>query len=313
MILESAKANGNHNGAGARKRLMEVFGRAHATLQPKAYSTAGLTKKQREERGTREVENPSLTLLAMTTPGTFFNAVGSGSMQDGFLNRLIIVVSDLGRQLSQDISYTPPPSLVTVWARTRRIKGHGDIAEAQIDLPHDQRATPITIPFTPEATALFRNLEAICHRRMDELELDGIADMYSRVREIAMKLALIVSQSCESETITGEHAQWAIDYTLYWADRSIRELAAHVADTPFAALCNEVAKFIAEAGPNGLSEADLSRKTARFKGADDRMRANVFRNIVTDRGVTVRDFMPASGRGKGRRAYIAAEFGDQPQ
>ncbi|MDM5182235.1 DUF3987 domain-containing protein, partial [Massilia sp. DJPM01] len=211
MLMESAKSKGNHHGATVRRRLMEVFGRPHSTLQPKAYSTAGLTVKQRAEFGTREVENPSLTLLAMTTPGTFFNAIGSGSMQDGFLNRFIVVHTDLGRQLSQDIDGASPPQELIDWARSRRIPGTGDMSELRIDVLHNERATPTIVSFDEAARVMFKVLEQRCLVRMDELDLDGIADMYTRVREIAMKVSLIVSQSCESATITAEHARWAID------------------------------------------------------------------------------------------------------
>lgn len=241
MLMESAKSKGNHIGASVHKALMEIFGRAHSTLQPKAYSTAGLSQKQRDELGTREVVNPSLTLLAMTTPGTFFNAVGSGSMQDGFLNRFIVVNTDLGRQLSQDSDYVPPPLELTEWAKTRRIRGVGNMAELSIDVLHSERPEPTVVPFDGDAKQMFADLEKRCMTRMDELEQDGIADMYSRVREIAMKLSLIVSQSCGCATITAAHAGWAIDYVTYWADRSLADLADHIADTPFGALCNEVA------------------------------------------------------------------------
>ncbi|NHZ38661.1 DUF3987 domain-containing protein [Massilia aquatica] len=313
MLMESSRSKSNHLGATVRRRLMEVFGRAHSTLQPKAYSTAGLTAKQRGELGTREVVNPSLTLVAMTTPGTFFNAIGSGSMQDGFLNRFIIVQTDLGRQLSQDIDNAPPPQELTDWARSRRVSGEGNMSELDIDGLHNERATPTIVPFDEAASVMFKDLEQQCLVRMDELEQDGIADMYSRVREIAMKVSLIVSQSCESNTITAEHARWAIDYVTYWADRSLSDLMNHIADSPFGALCNDVARFINAAGPNGLTEADLARKTARFKEADERMRQQVFKNLIGDRGFQKVDFLPPSGRGKKRVAYVAAEFGDQPQ
>ncbi|MDM5182221.1 hypothetical protein PO883_34190, partial [Massilia sp. DJPM01] len=104
-----------------------------------------------------------------------------------------------------------------------------------------------------------------------------------------------------------------VDYVTYWADRSLSDLMNHIADSPFGALCNDVARFINAAGPNGLTEADLARKTARFKEADERMRQQVFKNLIGDRGFQKVDFLPPSGRGKKRVAYVAAEFGDQPQ
>jgi hypothetical protein len=304
LILEAANSKSNHNGATARRRLMEVFGRSHGTLQPKAFSTASLTKTQRAERENRAIENPALTLLALTTPGTFFSAVGSGSMKDGFLNRFIIVISDIGRQAGRRNLHKPPPKELTSWAKSRRIIGSGDIVEFGIDTSHNIRVTPIEIPFNLEAENLFDKFDELCVKRMDDLEAEGVAEMYGRVCEIAMKISLIVSQSCESATITAEHAQWAIDYVQYWTERSIRELVKNIADSPFASLCNEVANHVSKAGAMGLTIVQLSRKSANFKGADDRMRNNIFKNLLDDRGITKVEFVSDSGRGKPRIALV---------
>lgn len=313
LLLEAGKAKNNPNGGTARKRLMEMFGRSHSTLQPKAYSLAALSKEQRDARGSRVVENPALSLMGMTTPGTFYNAVGSGSLTDGFLNRFIIVESDLGRQLSQDNEYIEPPDALVRWVKACRIVGVGDIALNQIDVQHSDRPTPTVIPFTASALDLFKELEVVCLHRMDELEVQGMSEMYTRVREIAMKVSLIVAHSCEAPEIDLQHAQWAIDYVRYWADRSIISLAANVADSPFAALCNDVANFIQKAGRDGLTEADLARKSAKFKGADSRMRKYVFENLASDRGVCYCEFRPPSGRGKSRFVYIMSEFQNEAQ
>lgn len=313
LLLEVGNSKNNHNGGTARKRLMEMFGRSHSTLTPKAYSTAGLSKEARKQQSSRAVENPSLTVLGMTTPGTFYNAVGSGSLKDGFLNRFIIVNSDLGRQPSQDVDYTAPPEDVIRWAKTSRIKGAGDIAHTQIDTQHDTRPEPTVLAFDPAAAQLFKKLDAQCIARMDELEEQGLSEMYVRVREIAMKVSLIVGHSCGSDSINAEHAQWAIDYVRFWADRAIVELAANVADNPFSSLCNDVVNLVKQAGAKGITVPELSKKLSKFKGADDRLRGSVFRNLQSDYGIKLYTIPPPAGRGRARAAYVAAEFIDQQQ
>jgi hypothetical protein len=311
LMLKAGNAKNNANGGTARKRLMEMFGRCHSTLQPKAYSTAGLTKQNREALGPRMVENPALTLVGMTTPGTFYEAVGSGALTDGFLNRFIIVESDLGRQPSQDIEDITPPEQLVQWVRHCRVQGTGDLLERQIDVPHNEVAKPVVLDFAVEARRLFRDLETRCIDRMDALEDQGMAEMYSRVREIAMRVSLIVARSCESDVINADHAQWAIDYVTYWADRAIRSLAANVADNPYAALCNDVANLIQKAGRLGLTVPELARKSAKFKGADRRLRTSVFDNLASDRAIQAYEAKSASGRGRSRFAYVAPEFIDQ--
>ena len=309
-MLKTANAKNNTNGGTARKRLMEVFGRCGGTLQSKAFSTATLTQAQRDGLGPRHVENPALTVLGMTTPTPFYEAVGSGALTDGFLNRLIVVESDLGRQPARFVDRVEVPDDLIRWVRECRVRGDGDMTDI-IDTAHSEMAVPAILDFSGEARHLFTELELRCIDRMDELEMHGMAEMYSRVREIAMRVSLIVAHSSETDVIGAEHAQWAIDYVTFWADRAISRMANNIADSPFAALCNDVANLILKAGRRGLTVFELARKSAKFKGADTRMRRSVFENLESDRHIRRYDTKSASGKGKTRTAYIAFEFAEQ--
>lgn len=306
-MLKTANAKNNTNGGAARKRLMEVFGRCHGTLQPKAFSTAAMNQTQRASMGPQFVENPALTVLGMTTPTPFYEAVGSGALTDGFLNRLIVVESDLGRQPSRFVDPVEMPDDLVRWVRECRIKSGGNLADI-IDTMHSEKPVPTVLDFSGKARYLFDDLDVRCIARMDELELHGMAEMYSRVREIAMRVSLIVAHSTEADVIDVEHARWAIDYVTFWADRAISRMADNIADSPFAALCNEVANLILEAGRRGLTTAELARKSAKFKGTEGRMRRSVFENLESDRNIRRYDTKSASGKGKTREAYIAPEF-----
>lgn len=306
-MLKTANAKNNTNGGTARKRLMEVFGRCNGTLQPKAFSTATLTQAQRDGFGPRYVENPALTVLGMTTPTPFYEAVGSGALTDGFLNRIIVVESDLGRQPARFVDQVEIPDDLVRWVRECRVKGGGDMADI-IDTVHSEVPVPAILDFSGEARRLFDNLELRCIDRMDELEMHGMAEMYSRVREIAMRLSLIVAHSTEAGVIGAEHAQWAIDYVTFWADRAISRMADNIADSPFAALCNDVANLIVKAGHRGLTVFELARKSTKFKGTETRMRRSVFENLESDRNIRRYETKSPSGKGKTRAAYIAPEF-----
>lgn len=310
-MLKTANAKNNTNGGTARKRLMEVFGRCNGTLQPKAFSTATLTQAQRDGFGPRYVENPALTVLGMTTPTPFYEAVGSGALTDGFLNRIIVVESDLGRQPARFVDQVEIPDDLVRWVRECRVKSSGDLADV-LDTVHSERPAPAILDFSGQARRLFDALELRCIERMDELEMHGMAEMYSRVREIAMRVSLIVAHSSEADVIGAEHAQWAIDYVTFWADRAISRMANNIADSPFAALCNDVANLILKAGRRGLTVFELARKSAKFKGADTRMRRSVFENLESDRDIRRYDTKSASGKGKTREAYIATEIIGQP-
>ncbi|WP_295766011.1 bifunctional DNA primase/polymerase [Undibacterium sp.] len=310
LMLQAGNNSANSNFASARKKLMEVFGRHDGMMQPKAYSTAGLTAQQRDARGSRLTLRPANSLFAMTTPDTFYSAIGSGSLKDGFLNRIIIVESVIPRAPMRMCPDIPPPQELCDWAKTRRTKGSGQSAIFLVDCPHDQAPEPIAVAFDSEAAGLFQDFSKFCVDRQNALEEYGCAEMYGRSAEIAMKVALIVSQSCESESITASHATWAIEYVQFWAERAITSILANIADSPFASLCNDVANIVTKAGMAGVTIAELSRASAKFKGAEPRVRDNVFKNLREDRGVQFIIFKPTSGRGPGRTALVASEFID---
>ncbi len=306
-LLKAANAKHNTNGATARKRIMEVFGRCGGTLQPKAYSTASLKKSDIDSMGPRYVESPALTVLGMSTPAPFYEAVGSGALTDGFMNRFIVVESDLGRQPGRFVDQIDAPDDLVSWVRNCRLKGGGDLADI-IDIAHSEVPVPGILDFSPEARRLFEKLEQHCIARMDELELQGMAEMYSRVREISMRVSLIVAHSCESDVIEAEHAQWAIDYVTFWQDLAVSRYGNHISDSPFSGLCNDVANLIVKAGPRGLTVYELAKRSAKFKGADSRMRRSVFDNLESDRFIKMYATKSPSGKGKPREAYIAPEF-----
>jgi len=311
-MLKTASHKNNTNGATARKRMMEVFGRCAGTLQPKGFSTAALKKEQVAAMGPRYVENPALTMLGMTTPTPFYEAVGSGALSDGFLNRIIIVESDWGRQPARFVDRQDVPEALVDWVRGCRIKDGGDLVDV-LDVPHNEIPVPVVLDFSAEARLLLTQLELRCIARMDELETQGMAEMYSRVREISMRVSLIVAHSCESNVIEADHVQWAIDYVTYWADRAITRFADRISDNPFASLCNEVANHIIAAGKRGLTVPELAKKSMKFKGTDERVRGQVFANLASDRGIVRVDSKSASGKGKTRPAYIAPQFIGQGQ
>lgn len=306
-LLKAANAKHNTNGGTARKRIMEVFGRCGGTLQPKAYSTASLTKAECDSMAPRYVEHPALTVLGMTTPAPFYEAVGSGALTDGFMNRFIVVESDLGRQPARFVDQIDAPEDLVSWVRQCRVKGGGDLADV-IDVAHSEVPVPAILDFSPEARRLFTELELHCIKRQNELEMHGMAEMYTRVREISMRVSLIVAHSCESDVIEAEHAQWAIDYVTFWQDRAVSRYGDHISDSPFASLCNDAANLIVKAGPRGLTVPELSKRSAKFKGADSRMRRSVFDNLESDRFIKLYETKSSSGKGKTRAAYIAPEF-----
>ena len=101
-VLEGASVKHGARSASTLRMLMEVWARADGVMRPQGYSTFGMTPQDIQKLEQRTVRHPSLTLLTMTTPESFFDAVGSAAARDGFLNRFLIVESGRGSRHPAD-------------------------------------------------------------------------------------------------------------------------------------------------------------------------------------------------------------------
>jgi len=221
-VLESAAVKNNFRSAGTLRALMEVWGRNDGAMRPQGYSTFGMSDVESKRMQERTVRNPAVTMLCMTTPETFFDAVGSAAARDGFLNRFLIVESDIGRQVGQHAAKREIPQSVIDWAA--KVRQADATALVNPDVSPSMSPTPTTIPIRPEAMQRFGLFERDCVAMMDEHEQDGLAEMFGRCNEMAMKLSLIVAVSDGFQAIGAAHATWAIEYVRHYAMRTVERL-----------------------------------------------------------------------------------------
>lgn len=301
-VLEAASIRQGARAASAMRALMEVWGRCDGTMRPQGYSTFGLSDTDKGKLK-KIIQRPALTLLAMTTPETLFESVGSAAARDGFLNRFLIVETDIGRQTGRDTDTgLPIPQAIVDWVAACR---SGDLVQQHDDpslLPEGN-----VIPLAAGATALFRAFDAWCIEQMDRHDIDGLAEMFGRTNEVAMRVALIVAVSCQSATIRSEHAEWSIDYVRTHALRTVARLKTSVADSEFEAIQNRVLDVIRKSGSKGLTAREIVHRCRHFRALDVRGRAGVLSAlhdggeiamVKIDRGVV-------NARGPQREAWVA--------
>lgn len=302
-VLEAASVRHGARAASAMRSLMEVFSRCDGTLRPQGYSTFGMNSSDIKKLVGREVRSPALTLLAMTTPETFFLSVGSAAARDGFLNRFLTVETDIGRQVSRCVGKIEIPDAITDWASSVR--------EASIVQANDDPSlipSPKLIQISAGAVVAFGEFDAWCVARMDEFEQDGLSEMFGRTNEIAMRVALIVAVSCQSQTVQDSHATWAIEYVRCHALRTVERLKTAVADSEFEDQMNKVLEAIRTAGQTGLTSREITRCCRKFRGLDVRGRNGVLAALA-DSGeialVKIGRGIAANTNGPQREAWVA--------
>lgn len=307
-LLGNAKAQGNYNKRQSFTVLMQAWALVHGTLRPQGYSTMSLTAKQRAEMETRVVHRPSITMLAMTTPRTFYGALTEQAIEGGFLNRLLIVESHLPPRVRGRPERLPVPPAVVDWMKAVTAPvGEGNLAGVLADNP-DVAPEPRLVDFTDEALTMFSQYEAECIGEVIALEGDGLAELQGRSCEKAMRigLAVAVSVNVEAPIITGAIAHWAIRYVRYYTEQTLLAVREHMHGTQFAIHRADVLAAIKKAGARGRTEFELARASRSFAGLEPRTRRSVLDSLKADRLAEFVDMGKGpSGRGKSRMAWIA--------
>lgn len=305
-LLNNAKAQGNFHKRSALKALTEVWGLMGGALRPQGYSTMGLRPEQRAEMAARCVHRPSLTMLGMTTPKTFYDSLTEAAIEGGFLNRLLIVESTIGRQLSRECDPLDVPDSLVEWCRAVREGQGGNLSG--LDMPADTVPVPRVVDFMPEARAAFRAYEAEVLAAMDRLEAEGLSEMEGRSVEKALRIALslAVSDNVALPFIRLEHAEWAIAYVRYYTNQTIEAVRTHLTGSLFGQWCSATLEAIRKGGARGRTERELAKFCRPFAGLEPRQRAAVLKALADD-GLAARVNLGQgpSGRGRERTAWVA--------
>lgn len=311
-MLGNAKATGNYQKRQAMDALTQAWGVLHGSLRPLGYSTMTLNAQQRAELGSRVIHRPAISLLGMTTPRTFYGALTEQAIEGGFLNRLLIVESHLGRQMSRPAEPLEVPDSVIEWCQAARLPAaSGNLSH--IDPAHDQVPVPRVVDFTADARTLFEAYEAECLGTMDDLESEGLAELQGRSVEKALRIALIlaVSDNVAAPRIRDTHAAWAIQYVRHYTAQTVDAVRRHMHGSQFAQWRAEIMEIIRRGGERGRTERELAQYSRTFAGLEPRLRKSVFDSLKQDGHLEFVQVKTTGGRGRARQAWVAIEAEDE--
>jgi hypothetical protein len=308
-LVESAQAKGNQVKADAITMLMEVFGRAHGTLRPANYSLMALSKEQRQALASRVVCKPAILMLAMTTPSTFYGSLSRQWIADGFLGRLFVTESPIGRAPSLYPDHEPTPDLCVDWMRAVSLQGERSDAGnlAFIETPSELEPTPILMTFSPEAQRSIRAFERDIIDRTNAAERDGLEALYGRTVEKSMRLAMGVclAEGAENRIITASHMQYAIEYAAACDMALVESVRSNVSDSDFGRIKNRCLEIMRTAGARGVTPRELARRCSAFDAMKPREQGEVFEALNRHGLADLVNIDTPGGRGKKRVAWVA--------
>ena len=256
-------------------------------LMTELYTTSGTTyfgveyATNQNDNAHRSIHQPCACIYGTTTPVHFWQALQTANTADGSLARFLIMQSendfpDSNEQFGAiDAPQDLIDRLILIHRGGGKLSGNltdvGAVAEVAVE--------PRVVPMAAGAKKQFNLLDHELIERLRDSRGSGFTSILARIEENATKLALIraVSHDPVDPQIVEADAKWAILFSQYCAELSIREASSRVSENVAESFHKRAFQILHLAGPRGLSKSEFTRKTQFL---DHRQRDGVLRTLV---------------------------------
>jgi hypothetical protein len=181
-----------------RKVLLDLYAKSgfDKVLRPSVYSD--------QEKNTGLVCAPNVTILGESTPETFFHGLDSSHIAEGLIPRFCVLEYDGPRPARNPHAFHRPPGQL--------IGRFSDAVTRALATAQNQTCAPIQ--FDSAATRLLDAFDSHADTKINGASADVEMQLWNRAHLKALKLAGLLAAGCnlDQPVITGELAQWAIDF-----------------------------------------------------------------------------------------------------
>jgi hypothetical protein len=291
----SANAN-NHHQQQANTAIMEAFGRCGGITRPMNYSSMSVKKEAADAIKDRKVYNPSITLLAMTTPDRLYSSLGLKAVKDGFINRILISISDTTRDIRLHKDRMEVPERIIDWAKAITLR-NPEIHNAA------EEASPVTINFTADAAKSEVEFQRYCIAEANKLDKHNMAELTGRSNEIAMRISLIhaLSRNPKTETVEKEDMDWAISYVKKCLEKTIAVMKMNISGSEHESDKKEILQALRDASPAYVRFSAMLKQSPYSKYKKEDLKKIM--DTLVEAGLV--DEKVSAGVGKPTREYMA--------
>lgn len=264
--LKEASNQHKSNAKGVFRKLLDVWSSCHSFVVGEEFSDGTIPK----------AENPSLTMVGLSTPKALTDAITEDLIEQGFVNRLLPFISKAERSPTPlNKKRTDPPDKIVQWIKNHYLKGNlVENGIAVMPKPEDE----IIVPFDEGAIKELEQIEKAIIEKSNHLEKIRLDDLLTRNREMVMRISLIVAVFDDSPEISASHVRWSwclVD-TLY--EDYIREIKRKVSGSDFEKAKLECLDFLRKAGKNGIMPKMIP-KTSPFSKHPKRIRDEIMSDL----------------------------------
>lgn len=258
--LQAGKAAKDNNSLTCLSKLMEVITVCGGIVSSKTYSGAALGKDKIKTAGSISIRQPALTLLAMTTPSTFFEGGGQGMVADGFAGRFVTYISHAERELRRMVDDIEVPKSIIDWVIDANDRG--ETAKTQ-DNP-ELNVKPVIINIPESVYFHFQKFEQWCIDEGKKLEVEGkgLDDLLVRTAELALRISMIcaLSRNIKATEIQIEDIDWAVNYMRNCTTALLKEYKRKLSGSTFEADKLSALEAFRKLGEKGMTLTDLNKK-----------------------------------------------------
>jgi hypothetical protein len=273
------------------QRLKTLYSSAGSFISGTEYADQSKLGRPRED-----IQQPHACLYGTTTPGQFWKAIATGSLEDGLLARFLIFVSpESYPDRRRPTVFDPPAKLVEAFkaiADGPAITGGGNLAGLMVAATAPE---PVLVGMTDDAEAAYDAFDTHVLERQRKHAGTYVTAIAGRMVENATKLALVraVSRDPYYPVITGPDMAWGRALAEHCVDTLLREAGDNVAETPYQKNIQQAKKVIRAIGP--CTKRDMQRKGWRLP---EREADEILRMLVGTEEII--ETMKEGGTGKGR-------------
>lgn len=318
-ILGSAKKSGNTNSLDAQTALLSLFGQLDGEFRPKRYSANGKSDKQVVAEKNVRIVRPAMSIVGMSTPETFYDALSQEAVADGFMNRLLIVNTRMPLQLMRQIGWKEAPRPLNKWIKSyilpqeleRFLNPFGgddndDQAEAAGDETHplgehpqDEVPQPTVVEFTDGAKQRLVQINQWIIDERARLKETRVGGLFARSQELTQRIALIVCLSEDKQRIGLSHVNWAWDYVRFYTAETVENALELMGSSPVVRLTKDIAYLVEDRGAKGATKYEIGRAIGDFSKLSSQDIATVVQRLEDFHHVYGIEL--GGGRGAGRK------------
>lgn len=211
-MKEMASPNANAHLAGVERALLQLYSKSGRgnTFEAMAYSD--------KDKNTKQLESPSLTILAESVPERFYDLLDEAMIASGLLPRFMIYEYTGNREYMREGTEHIQPSFSLVQQMC-------DLCAQCLALAHNGNTH--NVPMTNEAHNMFRDFDRWTTDEMNKDKSEVTSGLWNRAHLKAMKLAATIAVGINyiNPVVTIDEAQYATDEIVKQTRRMLNKFA----------------------------------------------------------------------------------------